>query len=370
MNTENLELVFQHYIDKFDEMNDAKNNETYKWVAVEHFRKNWDIEATNFAQMFKEAVSKTENLIDNSKVLPTVGIVRLAKRDPEAARTLFRNLFMKDNGALLERQDRIERFVKETDELMEKYEKGNSKYIQDRRTAIFYLNLRYPDDNYMFRPTEARKFASCIEFDDSWGSGKNFKLAKYYKMCDNLVRAIEEHDDLLNTHRAGRKIQKYEDRKHHILAYDIILCAHKYNLYEGIDIKPKKSKTGKKTTGAVSQMMRAELQSEFDAIQAALLDLEAQKEHLEEVSVKGVKVTNKSYGEGVILEQDGFYLDVQFECGDKRFALPDVFADGYLVAEDPHIAERCSIEAEINKKISDQAMQLKIIEAKMKKADG
>lgn len=370
MNTENLNLVLQNYIDKFDEMNGETHNETYKWVALEHFRKTWDIEASNFAAMFKEAVSKTENLIDTGKVLPTVGIVRLAKREPEAVRASFRQLFRKDSGVLQERQERIDRFVTEMKELMEKSEPVTSKYVQDRRTAIMYLNLRYPDENYMFKSTEAKKFADCVEYEDSWGSGQSFKLGRYYKMCDNLVRAIEEHPELLSVHRAGRKGQRYEDRKYHILAYDIIYCAHHYDLYENIVIKPKTKKTAKSTNGEISQKMRADLQTEYDAVQAALLELDSEKLGLEDVSVKGLMVTNKTYGKGEVLEQDGQYLVVKFEGGERRFALPDAFAGGYLVTEDAHIAEMCSKEAEVNKKISDLKLQLSTLEAKMKKADG
>lgn len=369
MNTENLNLVFKHYIDKFDEMNGEAHNETYKWVALEHFRKSWDIEASNFAAMFKEAVSKTENLIDTGKVLPTVGIIRLAKHDPEVVRAAFRHLYMKDSGVLQERQERIDRFVSEMKELMEKYETGNSKFVQDRRTAIMYLNLRYPDENYMFKSTEARKFADCIEYEDSWGSGQSFKLGKYYKMCDNLVRAIEEHPELLSVHRAGRKLQKYEDRKYHILAYDIIYCAQHYNLYEDIVIKPKTKKAAKTSNGEISQKMRGELQTQYEEMQAALVELDSEKESLEDVTVKGLMVMNKTFGKGEVLEQDGQYLVVHFEDGDRRFALPDAFACGYLVTEDTHIAEMCSKEADLIKKISDLKMQLNALETKMKKAD-
>lgn len=369
MNMENLELIFKNYIAKFDEMNDAKHNETYKWVAVEHFRKSWDIDASNFAAMFKESISKTDNLINNSKVLPTSGIVRLAKRDPDAARTLFRNLFRKDDGNLQERQERIDRFVSEANAMLETFETGSTKYLQDRRAAIIYLNLRYPDENYMFKSTEAKKFADCIEYDDSWGSGKYFKLGKYYKMCDNLVKAIEENLELLSTHRAGRKFQKFEDRKHHILAYDIIYCASQYGLYENIVIRPKKSKISKSSTVEISQTMMVEFQTQRDALQAELSELDAEKGRLEDVSVKGMTVTHKAFGPGLVLEHDGPYLVVKFEKGDKKFVLPDAFSDGYLVTEDPKIMERYALEAEVLKKMSNLQMQLKTLETRMKKAE-
>jgi hypothetical protein len=365
MNMENLNLVFQNYIDKFDEMNDEKHNETYKWEAFEHFRKNFDMESPNFAVMFKEAVSKTDRLIESSKAHPTTGIVRLAKEDPNATRALFRELFKKDKGDLQERQARIDKFVTETNELLEKYGKGAWNYTHDRKTAIIYLNLRYPDENYMFKSTEAKKFADCVEYDDSWGSGKYFRLAMYYKMCDNLVSAIEDHPDLLAVHHS-RNLQKHEDRKYHVLAYDIIYCAHKYNLYENIVFRPKKSKTTKASIVELSQTMMTELQVQHDALKASLTELDSEKGGLEDVSVKGMKVTHKAFGPGTIMEQDGSYIVVQFETGDKRFALPEAFSEGYLVSEDPEITARYAKEAELLKKESDLQLQVKAIEIKLK----
>lgn len=365
MNMENMNLVLQNYIDKFDEMNDEKHNETYKWVAFEHFRKNWDMESPNFAAMFKEAVSKTDKLIDSSKTNPTTGIVRLAKEDPNATRALFRELLKKDKGDLQERQGRIDKFVSEANELLEKHGKGAWKYDQDRRTAILYLTLRYPDENYLFKSTEAKKFADCIEYEDSWGSGKYFRLAMYYKMCDHLVTAIEEHPDLLSLHQ-NRNLQKQEDRKYHLLAYDIISCAHKYNLYENIVIRPQKGKVATANAAEVSQTMMAELTEQQSSLQARLSELDSERSGLEELSVKGMKVTHKAFGPGVVMEEDGPYIVVQFEKGDKKFALPDAFAEGYLVTEDQKITERYAKESDLLKQIIDLQMQLKVIEAKLK----
>ena len=33
----------------------GENGEKYKWDDIQHFRQNWDIDATDFKAMFKEA---------------------------------------------------------------------------------------------------------------------------------------------------------------------------------------------------------------------------------------------------------------------------------------------------------------------------
>ena len=41
------------------EINNKTNEEYYKWEAVKHFQENWDIDASDFASMFKEATKET-----------------------------------------------------------------------------------------------------------------------------------------------------------------------------------------------------------------------------------------------------------------------------------------------------------------------
>ena len=38
-------------------------DEKYKWIAVKHFQDNWNIDAPNFAEMLKNALAKTGNLL-------------------------------------------------------------------------------------------------------------------------------------------------------------------------------------------------------------------------------------------------------------------------------------------------------------------
>ena len=56
MNTTNLDKVVQAYIDNFDYVNGDEHQEYYIWEAFKHFKDNWDIDAENFVEMFKESV--------------------------------------------------------------------------------------------------------------------------------------------------------------------------------------------------------------------------------------------------------------------------------------------------------------------------
>lgn len=60
MNKEHLQLIFDQYISRFDELDDLNgSDEGYKWRAVSCFLENWDIEADDFVSMFKAAMTDT-----------------------------------------------------------------------------------------------------------------------------------------------------------------------------------------------------------------------------------------------------------------------------------------------------------------------
>ena len=64
MNKDNLEQLIHDYMEKYDLLNDAEHDEIYKWNAVNHFQKYWDLDTDEFGEMFKQAMEKSFNLIN------------------------------------------------------------------------------------------------------------------------------------------------------------------------------------------------------------------------------------------------------------------------------------------------------------------
>ena len=58
-------------------------DEKYKWIAVKHFQENWDIEAPDFEEMFKQATAKAENLLISRNVYPAGMILEFTRADEE-----------------------------------------------------------------------------------------------------------------------------------------------------------------------------------------------------------------------------------------------------------------------------------------------
>lgn len=345
MNKENLSSVFEQYINRFDELNalDA-NDEGYKWRVESHFVKYWDIDADDFASMFKtamEEISKT-NLIDNKSVHPIGGIRMLLKQDSEVefVRQCFRELFSDDGGDLVARQGRILSFMDKINERIEKYESGSWKYPQKINDVIYYLNLWRPWENYIFKSTEATNWANCIEFGDDIGSGADFSLEKYYRMCDELLEAVQGNDTIMKLHaeRVAREAHGYDD-KLHMLVYDIIYCADTYDFY----LQAKAS-----TTSTKERIKKARLRSELEKAQERLeslqRDLEARQREVICVDLTGARVVHKKFGIGTVTSYQDDKLHISFASGDKLFQYPAGIEKGFLTVPDESLMEKVALE--------------------------
>ena len=80
MNQANLAKLFHNYIESYNVLTDAEHDELYKWRAVNHFQKHWNLEADEFGEMFKQAMEQSFNIVNNSIVQPANGIVFLCKQ--------------------------------------------------------------------------------------------------------------------------------------------------------------------------------------------------------------------------------------------------------------------------------------------------
>lgn len=361
LNKEKLRKLISNYIAAFDYINESPQMEYYKWEAVKHFQTHWDIDAVDFASMFKESVKKTYNLINNKFVQPTNFIVKLAENPKltETVRQMFRDLFSDDGGDIDKRQMKIYSFMEKSDTLLNTYFKGSWKYAQDMRTVIFYLCLSRPDQNYIFKSTQAKEFMYCIEYDKDFGSGENFNLKNYYQMCNELVDEIKNTPKLIELHNSRLNKSMCSNDDYHILAYDIIYCAVVYNLYKDIDItKPTRSRTQSKEKLLQGKII--ELNETLDSTCLKLNEALQERAEYDDFSAKGLEVSHSSFGYGVVINHTGNLLTVQFDTQTKLFQMPQGFSNGYLKTQSCEIMEIFSKIAFLDDKIK-QLKRLKTL---------
>lgn len=58
MNTENLQQIFAHYTERFEELNNAECDENFKWRAAKLFRERMDAALTKDGREFADALKK------------------------------------------------------------------------------------------------------------------------------------------------------------------------------------------------------------------------------------------------------------------------------------------------------------------------
>ncbi len=375
MNTNRLQKLFDSYIEKYELFHDAEGHELYKWAALSHFQKYWDLDAENFGEMVKASFEEGENQIDGSHSKPVGGIVYLCAQGEEIQekiRSLFRALFAPDNSDYQIRQKKAESFVEEMNKLLKETAPDQWKYHQSMRSAILFLSFADPGDNYMYREFEAKAFAEYVEFEQDILVNDRLDLPLYYEMCDELVAQLQQQtelcqmvaDDLASMTDGDQESAGVDiDDDYHILAYDIIHCAHAYELYDDIPFREEKKDEDLDEEGKQKEIKQLKKQIAGFKRKNTRLQKELDKLALPEMT--GHRVFHTKYGEGTVAEQRDQYLTVEFAAARKKFVLPDAFSKGFLKTdgEETLICEKISaLRAEKEKLERD----LSLVEVQLK----
>ncbi len=123
------------------------------------------------------------------------------------------------------------------------------------------------------------------------------------------------------------------------------------------DLKKKPTKKTKEMLDENTKQIE-ELQTEQEQLSDKLAALEKEEAALGDKSALDLKVIHKKFGEGVVISQDGKYIEVKFSDVVKKFVLPGCIADKFLEVEDDSILEYYNKCNEIHGK--KMAIELKI----------
>lgn len=372
MDTLKVNAVINEYITNFD-MHNIDNDEGYKWVATGCFKKYWNLDAADMLGMFTGAMKEMSNLIDNSQVQPLGGIRLLLSQPDEVefVRDSFRTLFSEDGGDIDARQKRVDNFIEKVNARIALYTpEGAWKYNQNRTSVIYYLNLDKPDGNYIFKATEANDWANCSEFGEDIGSGASFSLAKYYRMCDELLEFIKDNQTLqnLNAERVEDKFKNSEiarfDDKNHILVYDIMYCAYHYLFYDKAAVTKKSTKERLRRAGLRKQ--RDELNLLQDQKQN---DLDSIPDDIPVPDIVGTAIMHKKFGTGKVTEIDDKNIIADFNGEVKKFQYPGAFIDGFLSTSTAGFLEAIQSNAKLSSVRAALKAEIESLDTKIAKID-
>lgn len=342
MNKSNLQSIFKKYIDNFETLNNEKNDETYKWEIAQKFQ-NFDVDAEDFAEMLTYMWKTSENLIDSSQQLPFYALVDYARREPETVREMFRKLFADEHLDNTSKQVVIDEFIANSEELRKKYYPDSHLYMNNQRSVMMLLFLRYPNSNYGYKASQAKSFADCIEFYEDWGPMTDFRLDIFSRMCEQLIDEIKKNDALMETHMSrfeNTERKLHPDENLHILTLDIIYSSQAYNFYGDMTFDSINAKSRKLYFERVAKAK--ELAENLEKAKSDIALLNEAKEYITKSLTKGVEVHHRAFGEGVIEECTGTIISVHFSKTNetKKLGLTVAVGNGLVSLHSEEITQK------------------------------
>ncbi len=368
-----LQQLFDSYTEKFESFNNAEHRETYKWAAVSHFQKYWDLDAEHFGEMFKIAFEDSGNQVDVPSFQPVGGVLYLCKQNVETmeeVREAFRRLLENDGTDLKARQERAENFISEMNAILQRTAPDKWKYHQDMSSALMYLTLSDPDDNYMYKESECKGFAEYLGVKNDVFKKDALVLPEYYKMCDNVASELLQQSDLLQMVDEALETEADNlddssitevDGDRHLLVYDLICCAKKYQLYDE-ELFTGYSQKQQESADEESDQEEKKIKNRIRALNRRRAAAVKKREALHFPVLKGESVSHLRYGTGTVTSQEDKYLTVTFErAGVKKFVMPEALTKGFLKGVPEEAMELCGRIAELDEEIHKTQREIELL---------
>jgi 5-methylcytosine-specific restriction protein B len=196
--TENIKNITSELIEKYILIIEQNGdpNEAYKYLAINTFQQNWNLDAEDFHQMFRDSFSKVSNLLyQNSWGF----IEKSAQNFPEETREMFRDLYDES----VEITQKIKTFQTESEKLLPKVRRAlnrtNINAQQDERTISVYLAFRFPEKYMLYKADYYKKFCEQLNIK-SKKSGERFLHLQ--ELANQIIEEnLLDDEDFINTYR-------------------------------------------------------------------------------------------------------------------------------------------------------------------------
>lgn len=223
INKEKLRQVIAEYKKFF--LQYFVKQESFKWRAVQVFQDNWDIEADDFAAMFKRATSVAKDLLGSYASYPVARILVFADKDKEYTRSMFRNLFDESQDLAT----RIREFMSKAKVIQEQVatEKKQQDY-QDTNAISTYLWLKYPEKYYIYKYTASLATAVLLEADYIPKTGAIDAPIECSRMLNEICEELKKDEELITLFHDNLPSNCYPDPEFHTLTWDVCFYIDKY----------------------------------------------------------------------------------------------------------------------------------------------
>ena len=207
---DNIKSTITDLIERYTDIlkQDGEPDEAYKYLAIDTFQQNWDIEAQDFHQMFRNSFSKVANLLyQNSWGF----IEKSARLFPELIREMFKNLFNESQDI----NQRIKAFQAESAKLLPKLRQAlnrvNINSQQDERTISVYLAFRFPEKYILYKPDYYKYFCEQLNIKPKKSGNSYLHLQELANQVVN--ENILQNELLIETYRGFYPRPAWEDKR-------------------------------------------------------------------------------------------------------------------------------------------------------------
>ncbi len=218
--------AFKVYLQK-----DRNLSELYKWEAMQHFQKEWDIEAPDFVAMYDQSLKSdtTQRLWKRETWRPKEVMIQLLKTDVEFGRRMFRSLFDESQNI----ETRISMFKFGCEELLQEFKQQhpttivNNHYHDDNQIIMLYLTFRFPGQYtfFTFPPfLETLKKMNIKDLPDPYNLDRFFKLTKI------MNTFLQRDEELLNAQRKRLSLKQADASVSKLLVHDFYMFCANYNI--------------------------------------------------------------------------------------------------------------------------------------------
>lgn len=194
------------------------NQEKFKWEAVKCFQDNWDVNASDFAEMLNRSLDKTFNLLASNNNFPKGMITEFANAAPEEVRAMFIALFDEKNDVVA----RILQFKDSSKLMLEKYGNGANQHFQSENAISTYLWLRFPDKYYIYKYGEVKSAAEKLDCEYKFKKGAYSENLRYFFLLyDEISAELKKDDELVSLMKANITDDCYSDPECKTLTIDV-----------------------------------------------------------------------------------------------------------------------------------------------------
>jgi len=209
---------------------DPRYDELYKWELLKKFQDNWDINATDFAEMYDRSLDDSISTLlwVSSDFRPKEVMLEFIKFDEKRVRLMFRALFEEGRDVAV----RIDAFAYESDRFLQDLKKVKPEitahFHDGFRIISVYLSFRFPDKYSIYKYTEFKKFMDRVRAK-SIPSTK--EIGRFFKVINTINMIISKDEKLLEIHnKLISDKDKYYQGKSLFLAQDFYWCCARLDL--------------------------------------------------------------------------------------------------------------------------------------------